>query len=182
MDPKSGLRPYLQRDVDDILDALVDHEGNVASQITIVVNGRERLVNVGLLSNTAKFIWGRAESTSMQDTVEEICRTAFDEFTAPADLVSGLEPCPRRLVRAGLTKRNLTLVASLVYRSHIGGKLIGEETNHYYIVDMLTKYQQTYMMHLLLAHGQGGHVGQGMASWDLYVNTVSGENRFELQE
>lgn len=180
MDPKSGLRPYLQQDVDDILNAIIDDEGNVASQIKIVVNGRERLVNVGLIQNTAKFIWERPEPVSFQETIETICSEAFPKFRPPVDTIDGTK-YPRKLCSAGLTKREGILVASLIYQIDINGVKLGEPVASHYLSDDLTKYQQCYFMHLLLAHGTGGHVGQGMADWDLYVNTLDDDVKFKVK-
>lgn len=181
MDPKSGLRPYLQDDVDDIVNALIDDQGNVNSQIMIVVNGRNRWVNVGLIQNTAKFIWERPEPMPMTDTLHEVCTTAFADYVLPVDIVEGFGECPRKLIRAGLTKRDGVLTASLVYKRQFGTQTFGRERTEYYISEPLTKYQQTYLMHLLLAHGKGGHVGHGMVDWDLYADIETGENRFELR-
>lgn len=181
MDPKSGLRPYLQMDVDDILDAIIDDQGNVSSQIKIVVNGRERLVNIGLIQNTMKFVWGRGEEAEMGDTINLICETAFPKYTYPIDTIPGAGAFPRQLLRAGLTKRNGALVASLIWRRTMNGEPYGPEISNHLMSDTLTKYQQTYIMHLLLAHGKGGHAGHGMADWDFFSDLITGESRFELR-
>lgn len=181
MDPKSGLRPYLQTDVEDIVNALIDDQGNVNSQIMIVVNGRQRLVNVGLIQSAAKFIWDRCEPTPIADSLHEIFTTAFTDYAPPVDIIEGYGEAPRKLIRAGLTKRDGVLAASLTYKRQFGTQTFGRDRTEYYVSEPLTKYQQTYLMHLLLAHGKGGHVGHGMVDWDLYADLETGENRFELR-
>lgn len=181
MDPKSGLRPYLQDDVDDIVNALIDDKGNVSSQIMIVVNGRNRWVNVGTLCNTAKFIWDRAEPMPIADTLHEICTTAFDTYKVPVDIIEGFGEAPRKLIRAAFTKRDGGLVAALVYKRQFGTQIFGRERTEHYVSLPLTKYQQTYIMHQILAHGTGGHVGHGMCDWELYVDLETGVNRFEVR-
>lgn len=182
MNPKSGLRPYLQEDVDDIVNALIDDKGNVNSQILIVVNGRRRWVNVGLLRNTAQFIWDRPEPMPLADTMHEILTTAFPAYVLPVDVIEGYGDSPRKLIRAGLTKRDGVLTAALIYKRQFGKQTFGRERTEHFISEPLTKYQQTYLMHLLLAHGEGGHVGHGMLDWDLYVDIETGVNRFALKD
>ncbi|ABY63178.1 hypothetical protein ST201phi2-1p352 [Pseudomonas phage 201phi2-1] len=182
MNPKSGLRPYLERDVEDIVEAIIDDEGNVASQIKIVVNGQTRLVNLGLIKNTMKFIWERPEPLPWEDTLKEILLTAFPDYLWPADTISGIKlETPRKLIRTAITKRDGILVASNVFRCQFGGKVFGPEISAHWISEPLTKFQQIYIMHLLLAHGEDGHVGHGMVDWELFVDLTTNEARFDLR-
>lgn len=177
MNPKAELRPYLQTDIDDILEALVDDQGNVNGQIMLNLNGRNRLVNVGLIRHMTEWLYVRPDKRPMQEVIADICECAFVDYVPQKDTLQGV-PLPRKLLGVGATKRGNRLTVSARYQSCINGRAFGPNYDVHYFTDSLTKFQQSYIMHLLLSLGDGGHAGQGMADWDLYFDSATGETRF----
>lgn len=174
---KTDLNPIYMRDVEDLYDALIDANGDVKSYLTVMVNGKERFINVGLIALFKDFIWGRPMVTSYDATVDDLCKVFFNNYTEYDE--GDTKP---KLISASFTKQGDTIHAAVVRQARIGERLLGKPFILHYVARHLTTYQQVMGMYLLLGHGQDGNPGQGMLDWSFYVYPSEEIVSFKLEQ
>lgn len=176
---RDELSVIYQQDIEHLFNALISDTGDVKSFLNVEVDGKVRFINVGLIAEYQKILWGRPAPTSYEATVDALCKVLFNNYVEFSD-ENKEELYYPAFISAAFTKTGNSIQGGVVRQCKVGDRLLGKPFTYHYVADNLTKYQQTMAMYYLLGHGEGGHAGQGMCDWRFYVNPSENKVIFEV--